>query len=151
MKSETVSATTMEREQTIDRGIARGMIHTYRLALVLVFLKPLGNLSLAWGVRHFPVALPFNLLPYLRAIVDPFVVLGIGMQVLWLVMRMSLFSLADLSFVLPLTASGYLVTALLGRFFLHENVTTTRWLGIALLFFGIVVAGSTSRKTVEEA
>lgn len=146
-----MSATTMEREQTIDRGIARGMIHTYRLALVLVFLKPLGNLSLAWGVRHFPVALPFNLLPYLRAIVDPFVVLGIGMQVLWLVMRMSLFSLADLSFVLPLTASGYLVTALLGRFFLHENVTTTRWLGIALLFFGIVVAGSTSRKTVEEA
>jgi drug/metabolite transporter (DMT)-like permease len=140
----------MEREQTNEPGIAHGMIRTYRLALCLVFLKPFGNLSLAWGMKHFPTALSFNPLSYLRALVDPFVVLGIGTHFLWLVMRMSLFSLADLSFVLPLTASGYLVSALLGRFFLHEQVSSTRWLGIVVLFFGIVVAGSTSRRTVEE-
>lgn len=151
MNGEAASATTTEREQTNEPRTAHGIIRTYRLALFLVCLKPFGNLSLAWGMRHFPAALSFNPLPYIRAFLDPFVALGIGMHILWLVMRMSLFSLADLSFVLPLTASGYLVTALFGRFFLHEQVTSARWLGIVLLFFGVVVAGATSRRTVEEA
>ena len=87
----------------------------------------------------------------LRAFFDPLVALGIAMHILWLVMRTSLFSLADLSYVLPLTASGYLVTALLGRFVLHEQVTSMRWLGILLLFLGVVIAGSTPRRTLEEA
>jgi drug/metabolite transporter (DMT)-like permease len=146
-----VAATTIEREQTNEPRIAHGILRTYRLALFLVFLKPFGNLSLAWGMRHLPVALSFNPLPYLRAVLEPFVVLGIGMHILWVMMRISLFSLADLSFVLPLTASGYLLTALFGKFFLHEQVTSTRWLGIVLLFLGVVVAGSTPRRTVEEA
>jgi drug/metabolite transporter (DMT)-like permease len=151
LMSGTVSANTIEREQINEPGTTHGIIRTYRLAIFLVFLKPFGNLSLAWGLRHFPTALSFNAMPYLRALLEPFVVLGIGMQILWVVMRVSLFSLADLSFVLPLTASGYLVTALLGRFLLHEEVSATRWLGIVLLFFGIVVAGSTSRRTAEQA
>jgi drug/metabolite transporter (DMT)-like permease len=146
-----VSPATMEREQTNEPRIAHGIIRTYRLAFFLILLKPFGNLSLAWGMKHLPLALSSSLLPSLRALLEPFVVLGIGMHILWLMMRMSLFSLADLSFVLPLTASGYLVTALFGRFFLHEQVTSTRWLGIVLLFLGVVVAGSTPRRTVEEA
>jgi drug/metabolite transporter (DMT)-like permease len=151
LMSGTVSANTIEREQTDERSTTHRIIGTYRLAMFLVLLKPFGNLSLAWGLKHFPTALSFNAMPYLRALFEPFVVLGIGMQILWVVMRMSLFSLADLSFVLPLTASGYLVTALLGKFLLHEEVSATRWLGIVLLFLGIVVAGSTSRRTAEEA
>ena len=151
MKSETVSASTTVREQIKKPGVAYGIIRTYRLVVLLVFLKPFGNLSLAWGMRHFATTLSFNAWPYLRAFFDPLVALGIAMHILWLVMRMSLFSLADLSFVLPLTASGYLLTALLGRFFLHEEVTSTRWLGILLLFLGVIIAGSTPRRTLEEA
>ncbi len=73
------------------------------------------------------------------------------MHILWLLMRMSLLSLADLSFVLPLTASGYVVTAILGKYFLHEEVTGARWLGISLVFLGVIIAGTTSRKTTEVA
>ena len=146
-----LSPITTELERTNQAQNVRDIIRTYRLALCLVFLKPFGNLSLAWGMRHFPVALSFNPLPYLRAFIDPFVAAGIGMHILWLVMRASLFSLADLSFVLPLTASGYVLSALLGKFFLHEEVSAGRWLGIALLFCGVVVTGSTARRTIEEA
>lgn len=146
-----MSASTTVREQIKKPGVAHGIIRTYRLAAFLVFLKPFGNLSLAWGMRHFATTVSFNAWPYLRAFFDPLVAVGIAMHILWLVMRMSLFSLADLSFVLPLTASGYLLTALLGRFFLHEEVTSTRWLGILLLFLGVVIAGSTPRRTLEEA
>ncbi len=141
----------MEPERANQAQKARDLIRTYRLALCLVLLKPFGNLSLAWGMRHLPVALSFNPLPYLRAFLDPFVAVGIGMHILWLVMRTSLLSLADLSFVLPLTASGYVLSALLGKFFLHEEVSAARWLGIALLFCGVVVTGSTARRTIEEA
>jgi hypothetical protein len=30
-------------------------------------------------------------------------------------------------------------------------VTSTRWLGILLLFLGVVIAGSTPRRTLEDA
>ena len=35
-------------------------------------------------------------------------------------MRLALLSVADLSFILPMTAIGYVLAAVLGRFFLHE-------------------------------
>jgi uncharacterized membrane protein len=57
---------------------------------------------------------------------------------------MALLSLADLSFVLPLTATGYILSALLGKFFLGEQVSSERWLGTVLVFLGIVLVGSTA-------
>ena len=47
--------------------------------------------------------------------------------------------LADISYVLPITALSYLFVALLARFFLHEGVTPTRWAGTLLIFVGVVV------------
>jgi uncharacterized membrane protein len=60
---------------------------------------------------------------------------------------MALFSLADLSFVLPVTAIGYVIAVLIGRVFLHEAVTSQRWLGTLLIFLGAALVGSTSRNT----
>lgn len=48
---------------------------------------------------------------------------------------------ADLSFVLPLTAFSYLLGALLARFYLHEHVTPTRWLGALIITVGVVIVG----------
>jgi uncharacterized membrane protein len=42
-----------------------------------------------------------------------------------------------LTFVLPATSLGYVLVALLSKFFLHENVSTSRWLGIALISAGV--------------
>src|SRR5580704_19774217 len=109
---------------------------TYTLLGLFVFLRPLGNLSLAWGTKHFPQVLSLNPVVYLRAMVDPFVALGIAMLILALLTRLALLSLADLSFVLPVTAIGYIFAALLGRFFLHEEVSLERWLGTVLIFAG---------------
>jgi uncharacterized membrane protein len=61
---------------------------------------------------------------------------------------MALLSLADLSLVLPLTATGYILSALLGKFLLSEQVTLERWLGVLLIFLGTVVVGSTSETAV---
>lgn len=77
---------------------------------------------------------------------NPFVAAGISLLVLALLTRLALLSLADLSFVLPLTATGYILSAFLGKVFLNEHVTPTQWLGTLLIFFGVVLVGSTPAK-----
>jgi drug/metabolite transporter (DMT)-like permease len=121
------------------------------LLCFFVFLRPLGNLSLAWGTKHFPQVLSLNPVVYLRAMVDPFVALGIGMLILALLTRMALLSLADLSFVLPVTAVGYVLATLFGQVFLHENVHAQQWIGSALIFMGTGLVGATPQNTTMPA
>jgi drug/metabolite transporter (DMT)-like permease len=120
---------------------------TYRLLILTLLLRPFGNLSLAWGMHHFPRLLRLEPLPYLQALLNPFVALGITMLVLALLTRMALLSVADLSFVLPLTATGYIISAMLGKVFLGEDVGTGRWMGTILIFSGIVLVGSTPERS----
>ena len=86
----------------------------------------------------------------MRAIFDPFVALGIVMLIVAQLTRMVLLSLADLSFVLPVTAVGYVLAALLGKVVLHEVVTTQRWMGTILIFAGAALVSSTTQKTTGE-
>jgi drug/metabolite transporter (DMT)-like permease len=125
----------------------REVFRAYRLLALVLVLRPLGNVCLAWGMKHFPQVLSINPLLYFRAMLNPFVALGIAALALGLLTRMALLSLADLSFVLPLTATGYIFSTLLGKFFLSEQVTLARWLGTALIFLGIALVGTTAKKT----
>jgi drug/metabolite transporter (DMT)-like permease len=124
---------------------------TYSLLGLFVFLRPLGNLSLAWGTKHFPQVLSLNPIVYLRAMVDPFVALGIVMLILALLTRLALLSLADLSFVLPVTAIGYVLATLFGQVFLHEAVTVQQWMGSVLIFMGTGLVGATPHNTTANA
>lgn len=123
----------------------------YRLLAATLLLRPLGNLCMAWGMKHFPELVSSNPLSYARAFVNPFVALGIAALVLGLLTRMALLSFADLSFVLPLTASGYIVSAVLGKLFLAEQVSSARWLGVILIFLGTSLVATTSRKSTAGA
>jgi len=113
----------------------------YRLLALVLFLRPLGNLSLAWGMRHFSSMLTLNPFLYMRALINPYVALIFG-----LLTRMALMSVADLSIVLPLTASGYILSTALGKFCLGEQVSLYRWLGAALIFAGALIVGSSTRR-----
>jgi drug/metabolite transporter (DMT)-like permease len=46
-------------------------------------------------------------------------------------------SWADLTFVLPTTAFGNVIVALLARFWLHEPISIQRWAGIILITVGV--------------
>jgi drug/metabolite transporter (DMT)-like permease len=118
------------------------------LALFLA-LKAAGNLSLAWGMKHLPEPMSANPLPFLKALLDPFVAGGVLAFLLALLVRMALLSLADLSYVLPVTAIGYFIAAVLGKTFLNETVSAQRWLGTALIFLGAALVGSTARSTTK--
>jgi uncharacterized membrane protein len=115
--------------------------------MVTVCFNAVGDLSLAWGMRHTDAIVGINPLDYVRAMLNPFVAVGIVLLILWLLTRMALFSWADLSFVVPVTSMGYVLAAVLGVLFLSEIVTPIHWAGTLLIFAGTTLVGSTQPKT----
>lgn len=122
-------------------------LKTFALVIAVTLLNCFGNLSLAWGMKHAVVRVGLDPTGYLRAMLNPFVALGIGLLILWLLTRMALLSWADLSFVLPVTAVGYFLSALAGHFFLQETITSAQWLGTLLIFAGTALVGTTGQQT----
>ena len=51
-------------------------------------------------------------LGYIQVLFDPWVALGVVLLIVWLLSQMTLLSWADLSYVLPVTSVGYVLTAL---------------------------------------
>ena len=122
-------------------------VSALRVAVVLILFitaQSGGNLLLAWGMKHLG---PASLSPYLAAALNPFVGAGVVALILAVLARMALLSLADLSFVLPVTAIGYVIATFLGVTFLHETVSGQHWLGTLLIFLGAALVGSTAHST----
>ncbi|HSM77821.1 MAG TPA: hypothetical protein VLT57_09360 [Bryobacteraceae bacterium] len=122
---------------------------TRTLTLVVVFTQALGNFALAWGMKHLPPAFTFTPLSLLKVIFNPWIALGITLLILWMLSRMALLSWADLSYVLPVTAGGYILSALIGKWFLAEQISGTRWAGTLLIVAGIVLVGLTQHNTTK--
>jgi uncharacterized membrane protein len=118
------------------QAYANRRAHAYRLVLLMVLLRPLGNLSLAWGMKHTSSLLSGSAYTRFLVVANPFVALGVGLLVLTLLIRIATLSVADLSLVLPLTAVGYVLSTALGRFVLGEAVSGTQWLGTVLICLG---------------
>ena len=125
--------------------LKRRLLKTYAILALFIAEKAAGNLSLTWGMKRIPDSSSADPLLYLRAIFDPFVAVGIAALILALLTRMVLLSLADLSFVLPVTATGYVIAAVLGHGVLHETVSGRRWLGTILICLGAALVGSCPR------
>ena len=124
---------------------------TRAFAAIVILSNAFGNLFLTWGLRHGAGELTSSPLTFLRAIFTPWVSLGVCLLILWLLSRMLLLSWADLSYVLPVTAFGYVLNTLLGRLFLGEQVTPARWAGTLLIVAGMILVGLGSPHTGESA
>jgi len=118
------------------------MRKTVLVTAIVVFSNVAGNFSLSWGVKHASAG-GFALL-------SPWVVLGVALLIVWTLARMALLSWADLSFVLPVTSAGYVLTALAGKFFLNEQISIERWAGTALIMLGVILVGATDPRTAEK-
>lgn len=111
-------------------------------AAVVVAANVCGNFLLSYGMKR-QGAEGF----LLAALVNPWVLGGIALLIVWTLSRMALLSMADLSYVLPVTAVGYPLTALMGRIFFDERISPERWLGTALILAGMILAGRTAPRT----
>jgi uncharacterized membrane protein len=123
---------------------------TIILTLVLIAANVAGNLSLSWGMRRTGPGVFKSPLGYITALFDPWVAVGVCLLLVWMVAQMALLSWADLSYVLPVTSAGYVLAAIAGRLFLQEQISTARWIGVALIMSGVLLVGRTAHSTTGE-
>ena len=115
---------------------------TFRKYLVLAGItvfSTAGDSLLARGMKdlgNITVSL-HNLSGLLLSILNPWVAAGILLLLAFFACYMSALSWADLTYVLPATSLSYVLVALIGHFRLHEEISLTRWLGIALIAAGV--------------
>jgi uncharacterized membrane protein len=114
---------------------------------IVVLTNVLGNSFLSRGMQSVGELLSLSPLPYIRALFNPWVAVGVSLLIVWLLSHMALLSWADLSYVLPVTSIAYVLVALVGRFLLHEHVSLTRWLGVTLIVAGVTLVGHTVPRT----
>jgi drug/metabolite transporter (DMT)-like permease len=111
-------------------------------AVISVLSNVAGNSALTYGMQalggvgNTPAAL-------IGALFHPWVAAGVALLIVWTFAHMALLSWADLSYVMPVTAIGYVVTAFAGKFFLGEFVSPMRWAGIVLITAGVALVGHT--------
>ena len=120
---------------------------TWALTAVVVLTQVFGNLFLTWGMKREQPVLGLSPVAYVETILTPYVFLGITLLILWMLARMALLSWADLSFVLPMTSIGYVLTAFVGKYFFGEHISWARWSGTLLIFAGTTLVGMTTPNT----
>jgi len=124
---------------------ARLRVKTWICATVVVLSGVFGNYFMKLGM---PDRLPTPL-AYITVLFQPYVALGVSLLVLWMMSRMALLSWADLSYMVPVTAIGYVLVALAGQVLLHEAITGRRWTGILMIVAGVALVGiGTAPQTV---
>lgn len=120
---------------------------TRLFALLTILSNVAGNAFLTRGMQQLgdignsPLAL-------IAALFHPLVALGVVLLIVWTLSHMALLSWADLSYVMPVTAASYVVTAFAARIFLHEFVSPARWIGIVLVTAGVTLVGRTAASTI---
>jgi len=127
---------------------------TYVLLFLLVLLGSVGNTILSKGMRdagdldisHFGALVAGAA----RVLTSGTIWLGIAMMLAFMVCHMLVLSWADYSFVMPFSAIAYALVPLLAFLFLHEEVSTARWIGIVLIVLGVVLINRTPHRTTPQ-
>lgn len=95
----------------------------------------------------------FGSVPFFHYVIafllNPYLLPGAALTAVYTLSQVSLFSWADLSFVVPCIASSYIVSTLLGEFILGEHVAPIRWGGVMLIFLGVALVAETPVATRE--
>ncbi len=67
-----------------------------------------------------------------------FLSLGLG-AFLWLIVL----SKMELSLAYPMLSLGYVLVTLISKFFFKEEIPRSRWIGVAIIMFGIILISRT--------
>ena len=112
-------------------------VRKYIVLFAVAAFAASGDVSLSRGMKVVGAVTLRSLPSLFIALLNPWVVLGIFLLIGFFVSYLTALSWADLTYVLPATAFSYILMVLLAKFFLHEQVTVWRWLGVALITIGV--------------
>ena len=111
--------------------------HQWTILGLVAICAPLGDACLSRGMSAMPAITLTAPATLIAAVFTPWIAAGIALLICFFASYLTALSWADLTFVLPATAFGNIVVELLSRFWLHEEVSFQRWLGVILITVGV--------------
>ena len=125
------------------------------ILIMLVISQVLGDIWLSRGMKTIgqvssltPIAVggsAFNLL------VNPWIWLGVGTLIFALLLYLTAISRLDLSYVLPIRASGYVFNAILAWWLLGEQISSIRWLATLIIALGVFIVSWSEQKQIQSS
>lgn len=109
----------------------------YLILGLVALCAPLGDTCLSRGMTAMPAITLAHPASLVAAVFTPWIALGIALLIGFFASYLTALSWADLTFVLPATAFGNVIVALLSRFWLQEQISLMRWSGIVLITLGV--------------
>ena len=113
---------------------------TFQQYLILAFVSvsiPLGDGCLRRGMASMPPISLGHPLSLVGAVFTPWIALGISLLIAYFASYLTALSWADLTYVMPATAMGNVILALLAHFWLKEDISWMRWTGVVLVTLGV--------------
>lgn len=130
-------------------------MRTILVLFIAICAQTLGDVFLTRGMRSvgevntLDVAELFQI--GLKVFTTPYIWLGILILSIFFGLYLIALSWADLSYVLPVTAFGYVLNAFMSWQMLGERVSFTRWLGTVIICVGVAVVSRTEQRTTRPA
>lgn len=130
-------------------------MRTILVLFIAICAQTLGDVFLTRGMKSvgevntLDVAELFQI--GLKVFTTPYIWLGILILSIFFGLYLIALSWADLSYVLPVTAFGYVLNAFMSWQMLGERVSFTRWLGTVIICVGVAVVSRTEQRTTRPA
>ncbi len=91
---------------------------------------------------------PLAVLSYFwQALCNPYVIYGTVLNAVFYFLFLAALSWTEVTVALPMTAIEYGMAAVLAIVMLKENVSPLRWVGIALVIFGVILIARSGGET----
>ena len=110
----------------------------YMLILFSIGLAAVGQIILKIGMDKLG-QIGFSLEQLISTFTNPIVLGGLFFYGVSLILWLIVLSREQLSFVYPMVALSYVVTTVLARLILKEDVPALRWFGLLVIMAGIVM------------
>ena len=127
------------------------MLKLIAILLVGLVLEAVGVVLLSHGLHEIGEIKRWSVSEIWRIVksgaANRHILLGIAFEAVFFGVLIYLLSQRDVSLIWPLTALGFVITALAARFIRHEEISALRWSGVVLIVIGaMLVAWSEKHK-----
>jgi len=114
-----------------------------KILLILLFglaCESTGVVLLKKGINHIPEVSGYTVAEIFRVLktgaTSPQILLGVFFEAVFFACLLVLMSKSDISFLWPLTALSFVFATFAAIWFLGEQVSVVRWLGVVLIMLG---------------
>ncbi len=107
------------------------------IVIISVFVGAFGQIYFKKGMVSTKIIGMLNTIKSaVKVFSNPAVLLGLILYAISSILWLFAMTRLDISLMYPLTSLGYFITAIFASKMLGERVTSSRWIGISLIFLG---------------